>query len=208
LRAEQILRGAVSFFAEHGFSGQTRELAHELGISKGLLYRYFPSKEALIERVYEKWFADYWDPGWEAIIHDRTHPLETRLLQLYHDYVRVIYNDVYVRLFMHSALKRLPYHARFVALSRSQLYTAIAAELRFDHALPRLADVPMTEFEGELIWAMHATVFQLGQRRWVYNLPVPEDIDVQMAARVHAYIASAQVKSHLASLQSLKLASD
>jgi hypothetical protein len=39
---------------------------------------------------------------------------------------------------------------------------------------------------------------------------VPQDIDVLMAARVHAYIASApaQVASHLASLQSLKLASD
>jgi AcrR family transcriptional regulator len=209
-REKLIVEHAMRFFALNGLEGQTRELARSLGITQSLIYRYFPSKEALIERVYEKWFADYWDPGWEAIIRDRTHPLETRLLQLYHDYVRVTYNDVHVRLFMHSALKRLPYHARFVGLSRSQLYTAIAAELRFDHALPRFADVAMTEFEGELIWAMHATVFQLGQRRWVYNLPVPQDIDVLMAARVHAYIASApaQVASHLASLQSLKLASD
>ena len=48
-RAQQILSGAILFFAERGFEGQTRELTSRLGISKGLLYRYFPGKEALID---------------------------------------------------------------------------------------------------------------------------------------------------------------
>jgi AcrR family transcriptional regulator len=209
-REKLIVEHAMRFFALNGLEGQTRELARSLGITQSLIYRYFPSKEALIERVYEKWSADYWDAGWETIIRDRAQPLESRLLQLYHNYVRVTYNDIYVRLFMHSALKRLPYHARYVGQARAQLYTAIAAELRVDNGLPCFAEVPMTEFEAEQIWAMHATVFQLGQRRWVYNLPVPSDIDELMAARVHAYVTSApaQVAHHLASRRSLKLASD
>lgn len=209
-RERLIVEHAMRFFALNGLEGQTRELARCLGITQSLIYRYFPSKEALIDRVYEKWLADYWDTRWEAVIRDRTDSLEARLLRLYHDYVRVTYNDVWVRLFMHSALKRLPYHARFVDRCRSQLYTAIAAELRFESGLPGFAEVPMTEFEGEQIWGMHATVFQLGQRRWVYYLPVPSDIEELMTARVHAYIttAPAQVAGHLAAARSLKLASD
>ena len=62
MRAKQILRGAIAFFAEHGFSGQTRALTSELGVSKGLLYRYFPSKEALIDRVYDEVFLHRWRP--------------------------------------------------------------------------------------------------------------------------------------------------
>ncbi len=209
-RERFIVEHSMRFLATNGLNSQTRELARSLGITQSLIYRYFPSKEALVERVYEKWMADFWDPAWEGIVLDRSHSLETRLLRLYHDYVRVTYNEVWVRLFMRSALKRLVYHARFVAQCRERLYTAIAAELRFERGLPSFAEVPMTELEGELIWAMHATVFQLGQRRWVYYLPVPEDIDALMATRVRAFMdsAPAQIAGHLASMRSLKLASD
>src|SRR5450759_5258285 len=89
LRAEQILRGAIRFFAEHGFSGQTRELANELGISKGLLYRYFPSKEALIDRVYEEVFLRRWNPKWKTVLTDHNRPLIERLEVFYADYARL-----------------------------------------------------------------------------------------------------------------------
>lgn len=44
-RREEILDAAVRLFARHGFSGtDTQALADELGVGKGTLYRYFPSK--------------------------------------------------------------------------------------------------------------------------------------------------------------------
>ena len=46
-RQHMILEGAISYFAEFGFDGRTRELAQHLGISQALLFRYFPSKAAL-----------------------------------------------------------------------------------------------------------------------------------------------------------------
>ncbi len=47
-RELEILEAATSFFAEHGFANaDMQELADELGIGKGTIYRYFPSKEAL-----------------------------------------------------------------------------------------------------------------------------------------------------------------
>src|SRR6478736_7326055 len=85
-REAEIVRGAVGFFAEFGFEGQTRELATRLGITQPLLYRYFPTKDALVERVYEEVFLRRWNPFWEELIVDRNKPLNTRLGEFYHDY--------------------------------------------------------------------------------------------------------------------------
>lgn len=51
-REQMIVRKAVKFFAEHGFDASTRELAKHIGVTQSLLYRYFPTKQALIEKVY------------------------------------------------------------------------------------------------------------------------------------------------------------
>src|SRR4051812_16257354 len=71
-RADQILQGAIAFFAERGFGGQTRDLAEQLGISQALLYRYFPTKEMLIERIYEELFVRRLKPEWDVILSTRT----------------------------------------------------------------------------------------------------------------------------------------
>jgi AcrR family transcriptional regulator len=47
-RQEEILEAAVKLFARHGYANtDTQLLADELGVGKGTLYRYFPSKEDL-----------------------------------------------------------------------------------------------------------------------------------------------------------------
>src|SRR5262245_52907001 len=47
-RREEILEAAVRLFAEHGYADtDTQLLADELGVGKGTLYRYFPSKRDL-----------------------------------------------------------------------------------------------------------------------------------------------------------------
>lgn len=48
LRQEEILAAAAPFFAEAGYrQADLQVLADRLGIGKGTIYRYFPSKEAL-----------------------------------------------------------------------------------------------------------------------------------------------------------------
>ncbi|MFK8001456.1 MAG: TetR/AcrR family transcriptional regulator [Polyangiales bacterium] len=48
-RAE-LAAGAIQVFRRHGFHGLgMRKIAEELGVSKGTLYHYFPSKKALFE---------------------------------------------------------------------------------------------------------------------------------------------------------------
>ena len=47
-REEEILDAAAKLFAEHGYSDMaTQALADELGIGKGTIYRYFPTKRDL-----------------------------------------------------------------------------------------------------------------------------------------------------------------
>ncbi len=48
-----IVAAAIRFFAEEGFEGQLRALASRIGIPHSVLFRHFPCKERLIERVYE-----------------------------------------------------------------------------------------------------------------------------------------------------------
>src|SRR5512141_3342855 len=87
-RERQIVDGAIRFFAERGFEGNTRELATRLGVTQPLLYRYFPTKQDLVERVYREVFLRRWDPAWEALLADRSRPLGERLREIYRSYAR------------------------------------------------------------------------------------------------------------------------
>lgn len=54
-RQEQILEGAMQLFAQKGFRGTTtREIAQSLDISEALMFKYFPTKEALYRAIIQK----------------------------------------------------------------------------------------------------------------------------------------------------------
>jgi AcrR family transcriptional regulator len=66
-RREQILAGARRAFAEHGYEGATvARLEHEVGLSRGAIFNYFPSKEDLFielamqdtSRMSEAWLGE------------------------------------------------------------------------------------------------------------------------------------------------------
>ena len=51
-RRLQILEAAVRLFAQHGVAGTTtRQIAQEVGVSEGLIFRYFPTKLDLVRAV-------------------------------------------------------------------------------------------------------------------------------------------------------------
>lgn len=53
-RRNQILVAAMELFSERGFHGsRTRDLARMAGVSEALLFRHFPTKEALIRAILE-----------------------------------------------------------------------------------------------------------------------------------------------------------
>lgn len=58
-RMEEIEEGALYYFAKYGLAGaKVSDLAKYLGISQGLLYRYYASKEELFQVVSSKWIQN------------------------------------------------------------------------------------------------------------------------------------------------------
>jgi len=53
-RREQIIDAAMRVFAQKGYSKATnKDIAREAGITTGLIYYYFDSKEALLKAILE-----------------------------------------------------------------------------------------------------------------------------------------------------------
>src|ERR1700753_408192 len=77
-----------------------RELARRMGITHSAIYRHFPSKEALIERVYQEVYLSRWSPDWGPMIRDRSLPLEARLTGFYLDYVARVFGYYWVWIFV------------------------------------------------------------------------------------------------------------
>src|SRR3979490_2803845 len=117
-RRKEFVAKATEFFSEEGFGGGTRDLARRLNITQPLLYRYFPSKDALIDRVYQEVYLNRWKPSWEALIDDRTQPLKQRLTAYYRDYARTILHPDWIRIFLFAGLKGISLNARFMEIVR------------------------------------------------------------------------------------------
>lgn len=185
-REKQLVEGAVRFFAECGFEGQTRELAKRLGISHAVIYRHFDSKEALIERVYEHVYTSRWRPEWEAIIRDRGLPLEERLIRFYRDYADCVFEYDWVRIFVSAGLKAYGLPERYLTIIRDRIIRPAVAEMRHDQGLP---ERPATEAEEELFWGLHGSVFYLAIRKYIYATDVPADIGGTVTRTVRTFMS-------------------
>jgi TetR/AcrR family transcriptional regulator, repressor of fatR-cypB operon len=102
-KKECILSAALELFAEKGFHGTAvPEIAHKAGVAAGTIYRYFASKEAIVNAVYQRQksqllatvMADFpYDGPPRSQVHHfissvfafaRKHPLAFKFLELHH----------------------------------------------------------------------------------------------------------------------------
>jgi len=196
-RERLIVQKAIRYFATHGFSASTRDLAREIGISQPLLYRYFPSKEALVERVFEEVYLSPWNPAWERQLSDRSVPLAERMRRFYGQYAGVILNSDWIRIFIFAGLAYEGINVRYLARLRAGVFDVVLAELHREFSLGA-PTAQQHEDEIELIWGLHASIFYLGVRKWIYRLDVPEQLDRLIAQQVEEFMASApQVLRHI-----------
>lgn len=195
-RERQIVAGAVTFFSEHGLNGQLRDLARQLGITHTLLYHYFPTKQALIERVYTEVFEGRWKPEWEVLLDDKKLDVQTKLTQFYSEYAKVILQADWVRIFLFSGLSDRYITDRYFALLREKLFPRLVRETRKYRGLVSRSKPSGRELE--LLLGLHGNIFYMGIRRWIYGQAVHDvqsvvtvdDVEHYIHDKVSAYLLS------------------
>lgn len=170
-----ILDAAINFFAEEGFRADTRSLAGHIGVSQSLIYRYFGSKEDLIERVYERTFLSRWNPGWEEILVDKSRPLRERIASFLKSYLVAIDDRNWIRIAMHSSLEGSDLTRRYIQNQITRLLAHIVVELRAETNTPTQADA--SPMELELAWHLHSTVIYYLVRKHIHGTPVSLQTD-------------------------------
>jgi AcrR family transcriptional regulator len=176
-REKEIVDGAIQFFAEVGFDGGLRELAQRLGITHQNLFRYFPTKDALIERVYEDVYLSRWNPEWEQMLHQPDRSLKARLTDFYTAYLRSIYRYDWVRIFVFAGLKGVGITQRYLTMVQNKAIAPLAIELRSLAGDAYIRNSPPSPEELEIAWGLHGELFYLAIRRWIYRMPVQDDLN-------------------------------
>ncbi len=197
-RRDQILDRAVAFFSEHGFDASTRQLARSAGVTQPLLYNYFPSKEALIRAVYERVYLDRWKPEWDAVLADRSRPLERRLIAFYTDYTRIIYDPDWLRLYLYSGMRALDINKWYIARVEERIIDPICREIRAAYGLPLPKDGAIAATEAEMLWTFHGGIVYYGIRREIYKIPEKTTFDEMIHGAVRTLLKGAPATLDLA----------
>jgi AcrR family transcriptional regulator len=190
VRERMILDAAITFFAEEGFKAQTRTLADRLGISQSLIYRYFGTKDALIERVYEKTFLSRWNPEWEAILADKKRPLRDRLTEFFRSYLIAVDDRNWIRVAMHSSLAGSDLTKRYIQGHVTKLLGKIAQELKAGDGARESAEASAMELE--LVWHLHSTIIYYLIRKHIHGTPVSLNSDEIVATIVCNFLDGVQ----------------
>ena len=193
-REKQILASAIQFFSEHGLNGQMRVLAQQMGITHTLFYHYFPTKQALLDRVYYELFEGRWKPEWQTLLDDPALDPEEKLVRFYCDYAQTILTRDFVRIFIYSGLSDHYIPDRFFALLRTKLFPRLVRETRRYRGITSRARPSVREIE--LLMGLHGGIFYTGVRRWIYGQEIPSsardpDGIALITDRVRAYLRSA-----------------
>lgn len=170
MRRAQIIEAASRFFADHGFSGPTRDLAASIGVTQALLYRYFDSKTDLIDAVFAEVFRTSWsDAALERFEAEHDRPVVERLVDVYRAMLSGV-TATATRLFFRAGLDN---HAG--PISRCEelswpLWTAIIEAWRREEELPSLALLPLLEGERALVATLHDAMIMIRVREHVLQV--------------------------------------
>ena len=165
-RERQILDGAIQFFSVHGFNGQLRDLASSIGVTHALLYHYFPTKQALVDRVYLELFEGRWRAEWDDLLDDPAIHVEDKFCAFYADYVNNALSRDFVRILVFSGLTDHTITDRFFALLRQRLFPRLIRETRRHRGV--VSRARPSERELELLMGLHGGFFYITMRRWIY----------------------------------------
>jgi len=171
-RKAQFINKAIEFFAQEGFDSSTRQLAAKLNVTQPLLYRYFPSKDDLINQVYEAVYMGRWDDNWDKLLRDQSKSLEERLNIFYQQYTAKVFEDKWLRIFLFSGLKGIEINKRYLKFVQENVIQVIGDQYLKAYKPQQLR---LTDREQEIIWVTHGSLIYYGIRKHVYGSGVYSD---------------------------------
>lgn len=188
-RKDEIVRAAVELFSKSGFDGSTRDIAQCAGITQPLLYRYFPSKEVLIEAVYEKVYLDRWNPAWDAVLLDQSRPVKDRFQGFYEEYTQTIFDPIWLRISSFAALRNPRIHDWYSQVVQEMILKPLVRERRIELGKPE--DL-VTKEALEAPWLMHGGLLDYGMRRYILKNEVSLDTSAIISQSLDMYLLLTQ----------------
>ncbi len=180
-RRAQVIAAAASYFAEVGLDGNTRDLAKRLGVTQSLIFNYFDTKSDLIEAVYHAVYLDRLSPEWPRLVTDRSRGLRDRTVTFYTEYGARIFTYEWMRIFMFSGLARASLNRRYLDHLAALILRPLLNEIRAE-------SIPGREPTMEDLWNLHGGIVYIGIRRFVYQMPSPDDDASAIAAAVDRFL--------------------
>jgi AcrR family transcriptional regulator len=181
-RKEQILKAAIDYFAEVGFSGQTRELSRRIGVSQALVYRYFPSKADLIDEVFEAVFMRKWNPQWIRDLRRRQTPIRERLIHFYTQYANATYRPEWIRIYMFAGLAGMGWNRNYLDFVRRKLLTVICEEIRYEFSRSKTMKGQAKMF----YWAVRCNIFGIDSSV-PFEIRAADAVDLFLAGAAKVY---------------------
>jgi hypothetical protein len=116
-----------------------------------------------------------------------------RLTRFYLDYVARVFEYNWVRIFVFSGMKSFGITGRYLDLVRREIIEPAALELRHELELPDDKARPLSERETEMFWGLHGRIFYLAIRKFIYETPVPSDLDEIVRDAIQTFLEGARM---------------
>ena len=176
---------------EQGLAFSTRELARRLTISHPLLFRYFQTKDDILDAVYEDVFMGRYTAEMRSMIKESADPVK-KWSRFYAMYFPKIYDETWIRVFAASAFSNQAISRRYLRNVVEPLVEQLAIDTE-RHVLAVPSEQPsVRNVSRDLAWMLHSSFFYTGVRRWIFQLSVPKDVGAFVSARVESHFHGAK----------------
>jgi AcrR family transcriptional regulator len=189
IRVQAIIAAAAEHFAEVGFEGSTREIARRVGVTQPLLYRYFPTKDSLIEAVYKTVYLDCWNATWDTDLKDRSLPVRQRFDRFYAEYTETIFNATWLRISYFAGLRDANINSWYNHVVEELVLKRLVREHRVE--LGMVDEIRVSPDEMKPAWLMHGGLVHWGWRKHILGLSLAEDTASVIADSLDMYFAVA-----------------
>jgi len=190
-RRRQLLSHAIALFSKHGFSGtRTKDIAAACGVSEGILFRHFATKEDLYHAILDTHEAAAGKDEWLAemqVIAERRDDLEFIRCMLAHILKSFREHTAFHRLMLYAGLEghSLPgmFHERMDSSTLDFLRKYVV--LRQREGVFRKGD-PET-----LVMLLASPALQYGSRKYIFGLKALPRTDKEAAEQFSELLVAA-----------------